>query len=160
MLTMVLQKQKEKKFILMNIAFLLFFVTLYTTIDFFNMSYVEMANQFSIWLVIANVFINILMAVLSTIMLAFSSAQFDLTGKESKASNLSFISVLFGILTYGCTPCVISFFAAVGITFGVIALPWAGFPYKLISLAILLLGTIWIIHRLTKTTCKFPFQNK
>ncbi len=157
---MVLQKQKEKKFILMNIAFLLFFVTLYTTIDFFNMSYVEMANQFSIWLVIANVFINILMAVLSTIMLAFSSAQFDLTGKESKASNLSFISVLFGILTYGCTPCVISFFAAVGITFGVIALPWAGFPYKLISLAILLLGTIWIIHRLTKTTCKFPFQNK
>ncbi|HAV19922.1 MAG TPA: hypothetical protein DCX17_02725 [Firmicutes bacterium] len=160
MLTMVLQKQKEKKFILMNIAFLLFFVTLYTTIDFFNMSYVEMANQFSIWLVIANVFINILMAVLSTIMLAFSSAQFDLTGKESKASNLSFISVLFGILTYGCTPCVISFFAAVGITFGVIALPWAGFPYKLISLAILLLGTIWIIYRLTKTTCKFPFQNK
>ena len=157
---MVLQKQKEKKFILMNIAFLLFFVTLYTTIDFFNMSYVEMANQFSIWLVIANVFINILMAVLSTIMLAFSSAQFDLTGKESKASNLSFISVLFGILTYGCTPCVISFFAAVGITFGVIALPWAGFPYKLISLAILLLGTIWIIYRLTKTTCKFPFQNK
>jgi len=157
---MVLQKQKEKKFILMNIAFLLFFVTLYTTIDFFNMSYVEMANKFSIWLVIANVFINILMAVLSTIMLAFSSAQFDLTGKESKASNLSFISVLFGILTYGCTPCVISFFAAVGITFGVIALPWAGFPYKLISLAILLLGTIWIIHRLTKTTCKFPFQNK
>ncbi len=157
---MVLQKQKEKKFILMNIAFLLFFVTLYTTIDFFNMSYVEMANKFSIWLVIANVFINILMAVLSTIMLAFSSAQFDLTGKESKASNLSFISVLFGILTYGCTPCVISFFAAVGITFGVIALPWAGFPYKLISLAILLLGTIWIIYRLTKTTCKFPFQNK
>ena len=156
MLTIVLQKQKEKKFILMNIAFLLFFVALYTTIDLFNLSYAEMANQFSIWLVIANIFINLLMAGLSTMMLTFSSAQFDLTGKESKASNLSFASVLFGILTYGCTPCVISFFAAIGITFGVIALPWAGFPYKLISLAILLLGSIWIIHRLTKTTCKIP----
>lgn len=154
MLELVLQKQKEKKFILMNVLFATFFIALYTTIDFFNMSYAEMSDTYSIWLVIANIFINLLMASISTVMITFSSAQFDFTGKESKASNLSFVSVLFGILTYGCTPCVISFFAAIGITFGVIALPWAGFPYKLISLAILLIGLTWILYRLKKTTCK------
>ena len=156
MLELVLQKQKEKKFIVMNAFFLLFFIGIYTLIDSFNMSYAEMISQYSIWLVILNIVINILMAALSTLMLTFSSAQFNFVGKESKASNLSFVSVLFGILTYGCTPCVISFFAAIGISFGVIALPWAGFPYKLISLAILILGLTWIITRLKKTNCPIP----
>ena len=153
MLNLVLQKQKEKKFIGMNIFFFVFFMAIYTMVDFFNLSYEAMAVQYSIWLVVANIFVNVLMATLSAGMLSFSSAQFDFIGKESKASNVSFISVLFGILTYGCTPCVISFFAAIGISFGVIALPFAGFPYKLMSLALLLAGAAWIIWRLKKTTC-------
>mgnify|MGYP000023889506 CR=1 FL=1 len=158
MLTLVLQKQKEKKFILMNTLFFAFFMGIYTLIDSFNMSYATMAAEFSVWLVIANIFVNVVMAVLATLMLTFSSAQFNFVGKESKASNLSFVSVLFGILTYGCTPCVISFFAAIGISFGVIALPLAGFPYKLISLAILVLGLVWIIYRIKKTACPVPMS--
>lgn len=153
MLTLVLQKQKQKKFILMNLLFFAFFMFIYTLIDSFNMSYAAMALMYSPWLVVANIVINIVMAALATMMMTFSSAQFDFIGKESKASNLSFVSVLFGILTYGCTPCVISFFAALGISFGVIALPLAGFPYKFISLAILLIGFLWIVYRLKKTSC-------
>jgi len=156
MLTLVLQKQKEKKFILMNAFFFAFFMGIYTLIDSFNMSYATMAEQYSIWLVIGNILMNIVMAALATMMLTFSSAQFNFVGKESKASNLSFVSVLFGILTYGCTPCVISFFAAIGISFGVIALPWAGFPYKFISLAILVIGLLWIVHRIKKSVCPLP----
>ncbi len=160
MLTLVLQKQKQPKFILMNMFFGLFFIGLYTVIDFFNMSYAEMVAQYSLWLVVANIGLNLVMAVLSSLMLSFSTAQFDFTGKESKASNLTFASVLFGILTYGCTPCVISFFAAIGITFGVIALPFAGLPYKLISLAIIVAGFLWIVIRLKKTTCPTTIKDK
>jgi len=153
MLQLVIQKQKTKKFIAMNVFFFMFFFVMYTMIDFFNMDYATMANTYSVWLVIANIGLNLLMALLSTLMITFTSAQFDFVGKESKASNLTFVSILFGILTYGCTPCVISFFAALGITFGVIALPWAGFPYKLISLAILLFGSAWIVFHLNKAKC-------
>jgi hypothetical protein len=96
------------------------------------------------------------MAVLSMGMIGLTSAQFDFSGKESKGSNLSFASVLFGILTYGCTPCVISFFAAIGISFSVAVLPFAGLPYKFISLAFIIIGFVSILWSVHRTTCKLP----
>lgn len=159
MLELVLQKQKQKKYIWTNLIVFTVFIIVYTMIDSFNLSYKDMALQYGAFLPIMNIILNIVMAAISTLMITFTSAQFDFTGKESKASNLSFVSVIFGILTYGCTPCVIGFFAAIGITFGVIALPFAGLPYKLISLAILIAGFIWIIFRIRKAQCKLPESN-
>lgn len=158
MLDLVLQKQKEKKYIWMNLAIFAVFMTVYTLIDSFNLSYQAMVEQYGPYLPIINIILNVVMAGLSTVMITFTTAQFDFTGKESKASNLSFVSVLFGILTYGCTPCVIGFFAAIGITFSVAALPLAGLPYKLISLTLLVAGLLWIIFRIRKAQCKLPPQ--
>ena len=154
MLTYVIQKQWKPNFLLLNAFYFAFFLFIYTLVDSFNLSYEAMNAQFGLWLVVLNVAMNILMAFLSMMMLGLTSAQFELSGKESKGSNLSFISVFFGILTYGCTPCVISFFAAIGISFSVIALPFAGFPYKLLSLVMLLMGLVWVIHSIQKTVCK------
>jgi hypothetical protein len=156
MLTLVLQRQKEKKFILLNIAYFIFFLGLYTVIDSFNMSYQAMHDQFGVGLVVINIMINVIMALLSMMMMGLTSAQFQFAGKESKGSNMSFLSIFFGILTYGCTPCVISFFAAVGISFSVAVLPFAGLPYKFISLLLLLVGLIWVIKSIQKTTCTLP----
>jgi hypothetical protein len=156
MLTLVLQRQKEKKFILLNIAYFMFFLGLYTVIDSFNMSYQAMNDQFGIELVVINITINVIMALLSMMMMGLTSAQFQFAGKESKGSNMSFLSIFFGILTYGCTPCVISFFAAVGISFSVAVLPFAGLPYKFISLLLLIIGLIWVVKSIQKTTCTLP----
>ncbi len=156
MLTYVIQKQFKLKFILMNVLYFAFFMFIYTLVDSFNMSYEAMNLEFGFGLVITNIALNIIMALLSMVMLGLTSAQFDLSGKESNGSNLSIASVFFGILTYGCTPCVIAFFAAIGISFSVIALPFAGLPYKFISLAILLIGLIWVIRSIQKTTCPIP----
>jgi hypothetical protein len=156
MLTYVIQKQFKPNFILMNVLYFAFFMFIYTLVDSFNMSYEAMNLEFGLGLVITNITLNIIMALLSMFMLGLTSAQFDLSGKESNGSNLSIASVFFGILTYGCTPCVIAFFAAIGISFSVIALPFAGLPYKFISLAILLIGLLWVIRSIQKTTCKIP----
>lgn len=156
MLTYVIQKQFKLNFILMNVLYFAFFMFIYTLVDSFNMSYEAMNLEFGFGLVITNIALNIIMALLSMVMLGLTSAQFDLSGKESNGSNLSIASVFFGILTYGCTPCVIAFFAAIGISFSVIALPFAGLPYKFISLAILLIGLIWVIRSIQKTTCPIP----
>ncbi len=156
MLTYVIQKQFRPNFILMNVLYFAFFMFIYTLVDSFNMSYEAMNLEFGLGLVITNITLNIIMALLSMFMLGLTSAQFDLSGKESNGSNLSIASVFFGILTYGCTPCVIAFFAAIGISFSVIALPFAGLPYKFISLAILLIGLLWVIRSIQKTTCKIP----
>jgi hypothetical protein len=156
MLTYVIQKQIKPKFLLMNVFYFAFFMFIYTLVDSLNMSYEAMNLEFGFGLVITNIALNIIMALLSMVMLGLTSAQFDLSGKESNGSNLSIASVFFGILTYGCTPCVIAFFAAIGISFSVIALPFAGLPYKFISLAILLIGLIWVIRSIQKTTCPIP----
>ena len=125
---------KTRKLMLQGLGFFAFFMVIYTMIDGFNLSYSAMTQQYGSYLVAVNIFLNLTMALLSALLLNLSTAMASLKGKESTGSNLSFVSVLFGILTYGCTPCVIAFFASVGIAFSVIALPLAGLPYKLISL--------------------------
>ena len=158
MLNLVLAKQTTKKFIGLNIVYFVFFFGLYTLVDSFNMSYAEMGQTFGWYLPVINIGLNLIMAFLSMAMMGLTSAQFDFSGKESKGSNLTFASVFFGILTYGCTPCVISFFASLGIAFSVIALPLAGLPYKFISLALLIIGLLWVIRSIKHTTCNVDFS--
>lgn len=134
-------------------GFFAFFVFVNVIIDNLNTSYGEMQSLYSLGLVITNIILNIVMAGISAYLMMISSLQFSIIGKESKSQNFSFVSIIFGILTYGCTPCVIAFFASFGVAFSVYALPLANLPYKIISLGILALG-IWFTHRELHKTCK------
>src|SRR5690554_1944303 len=145
---------KTRKYIIQSIIFMLLFLIIYFIVDYLNMSYSQMAFEFGTYLVVINVIMNILMALLSTLLMSLSTAMVEIKGKESKASNLGFVSVLFGILTYGCTSCVIAFFAAIGISFSVIALPLAGFPYKIISLVLIVLGLGIVIRQIHSGVCE------
>ncbi len=156
MLVYVLKKQLSQRILLLNFFYFLFFFGMYTLIDSFNMSYQDMALQYGDYLPIMNIMLNIIMALFSMTMMGLTSAQFDFSGRESQGSNMTFISVIFGILTYGCTPCVISFFSAIGIAFSVAVLPLAGLPYKLISLVLVILGLLWVMWSIQRTTCKVP----
>lgn len=161
MLTYVIRKQFTAKILTLNVFYFLFFLGMYILIDSFNMSYQDMAIQYGDFLPVVNIVVNIIMALLSMMMMGLTSAQFDFSGRESQGTNMSFISVVFGILTYGCTPCVISFFSAIGIAFSVAVLPLAGLPYKLISLILVIAGLIWVMISIQNTTCKVPtFQVK
>ncbi|MDE8321440.1 hypothetical protein PT234_06070 [Erysipelothrix rhusiopathiae] len=149
-----LQKLKSSRSLMKLALFSIFFLAIYTLIDSFNLSYREMILEYGMYLVIINVFINLLMALLSGLLMVLNTIMVDLKGIESKGANLSFVSILFRILTYGCTPCVIAFFANIGIAFSVMALPLAGLPYKLLSLVLILLGLVWTRYEINNTTCK------
>lgn len=154
MLTSVIEMQKNKKFIISGFAFFAIFIFIYFLLDYLNGGYVEMRNNYGLILVIINVILNVIMALTSSVMMNFSSAYLSLSGKEGKGTFFGNIAVFFGMLTYGCTSCVISFFAAIGITFYVAVLPLAGLPYKLISLLILSLGFLWLVYEIKKGKCK------
>lgn len=158
MIVEALNLLKSKKMILQGLAFFGFFMFIYTLIDGFNLSYTAMAGMYGSTLVVINIGLNILMASLSAFLLNLSTAMAALKGKESKGSNLSFFSVLFGILTYGCTPCVIGFFASIGVAFSVIALPLAGLPYKLISLLLIVIGILWTVREINVGQCKVNYS--
>jgi hypothetical protein len=156
MLTTVLEMQKEKKAILSLFGYFAFFMVIYTIVDSLNMSYANMVLEYGTYLVIINIVVNVLMSSLSAIMFNFSTALVKVNGKEGKATNLANFSILFGLLTYGCTSCVIAFFAVIGITFSVAVLPFAGLPYKLLALVLLVVGLVWLTYEIKNTKCKIP----
>ncbi len=150
---------KTKKYVMRTLGFFLFFMIIYTTLDGFNMSYAQMQMDYGQYLVILNIGLNILMAGLTALLLSLSTANVAIKGKDTKGSNLGFLSILFGVLTYGCTTCVITFFASIGIAFSVIALPMAGLPYKLISLLLILIGLWWTKREISSGVCKVNYSN-
>lgn len=154
MLSLVLQKQKSFKYLMSFVIYSVFFSIIYLLLDNLNGGYAQMANDFGSTLVVVNIVLNIVMSLLSAFMFNLSSALVDLTKKEGKGTFMTMFSVMFGVLTYGCTSCVIAFFAVIGITFSVAVLPLAGLPYKLISLVLLMVGFIWLMREIKKSQCK------
>jgi fatty acid desaturase len=150
----ILLMQKERKYIIQGSVFFVLFLGLYILIDQLNIGYTQMVIDYGIYLVIGNVLLNILMAGISAFMWNVSTGLVKLTGREGKGSFMSGFAVLFGMLTYGCTPCVIAFFSTIGITFAVATLPLAGLPYKLIGLLLLLLGFLWLKYEANHVKCK------
>jgi hypothetical protein len=146
--------QATKKYVIQGSLFFLTFMLIYFIVDSLNMSYKDMQETYGLFLVIVNITTNVLMSFLSAFLMNLSTAMATLKGKEGKAQSFGFFSVLFGILTYGCTSCVIAFFASVGIAFSVAVLPLAGLPYKLISLLLIVIGLFWIRRELNHGTCQ------
>jgi hypothetical protein len=149
---------KTKKLLLQGAGLFIVFMILYAMIDNLNLPISQMAQQYGTGLVVINLITNVIMAAGSAVMLNLSTAMAMLKGKESVSSNLSYASILFGILTYGCTPCVIAFFASFGIAFSVVALPLAGYPYKLMSMALIAIGIGWTLWEIEHSACKIKPQ--
>lgn len=146
--------QKEKKFIVRGLIVFTLFIGLYTMLDFLNIGYSEMITDYGFYLVVINIIVNLMMATLSAFMWNISSGLVELTGKEGKGSFASGFAYLFGLLTYGCTPCVIALFSTIGLTFSVAVLPLAGLPYKFIAFGLLILGLLWLIYESNHVKCK------
>ena len=154
MFQQALQLQKTPKYITQGFILFVLFMVIYTVVDGLNMSYETMAIEYSELLVGINISINVLMSLGGAALMNLSTAMVVLKGKEGKASTFGSISVLFGILTYGCTSCVIAFFASIGIAFSVAVLPFAGLPYKLISVLLITIGLIWMYREIEHGVCK------
>lgn len=158
MFKQALTQLTQRKYIFQFIMFLALFILIYTIVDYLNMSYPEMVITYGLTLVIVNVILNMLMSSLSALLMTLSTIMVTLKGKEGKAQSFGFFSVLFGILTYGCTSCVIAFFASVGIAFSVVVLPFAGLPYKLLSLVLIVIGIVYIRYELNNSSCKINLE--
>ncbi len=156
MINVIIEKSKETKNILMYIGLFLFFLGLYIFLDFEgNTNYVVMTENFGLLIVSIHIFINIIIAVLSSIMVGFSIINHRITSVEPKGSNaIPFLTFIFGLLTFGCTGCVVAFFTAVGIAFTPIILPAGNLLWKIIALLLVIVGFIWIMYSIKKMKCK------
>jgi hypothetical protein len=154
MFSEILEMQKTKKYLVQGAIVFVVFLGLYIVLDQLNIGYSEMIEEYGLFLVVINIVINFFLAGISALMWNVSTALVSLTGKEGKGTFFSGFAYLFGLLTYGCTPCVIAFFSTIGITFAVAALPLAGLPYKFISILLLVIGFFLLRYEANHVKCK------
>lgn len=156
MLTIIKDKAKEKNNLLMFIVMFLFFLALYTFLDFEgNTNYALMTTNFGLGITLLHITINIIIAVLTSIMLGFSTINYRITKTEPTGSNaIPFLTFIFGILTFGCTSCVVAFLAAIGIAFTPLVLPNGNLIWKMVALLIVVLGFLWVMYSIQHTKCK------
>jgi hypothetical protein len=78
-----------------------------------------------------------------------------LTRQEPVGSNaIPVVTFLFGLLTFGCTSCVVAFLGAIGIGFTPLVLPNGNLLWKFAALGIVLLGFVWILYTIHNSKCK------
>ena len=132
----ILPKLKEKNNLLLLVFLFFFFFGLYVFLDFEgNINYQIMVQNFGLGIVLIHVVINLIIAVLSSLMVTYSIINYRLTRQEPAGSNaIPFFTFIFGLLTFGCTGCVVAFFSAVGIAFTPIILPNGNVIWKLPAL--------------------------
>lgn len=149
-----LQMQKQKKYIISFFVYTAIFSAIYFTLDYLSGGYKPLIKDYGFYLVIINVVLNIFMSFISALMFNLSTAQVSLTKKGEAAGYLSFISVILGFFTYGCTSCMITFLGVIGISFGVYMLPLHNLPYKLLGLLILIASIFLQRYLINNAKCK------
>lgn len=113
-----------------------------------------MIDEFGVWLVVLNVIANLLMSAISTLMFNFSTALQSLSKRGESTGMMSFVSIIFGFFTFGCTSCMVAFLAAVGINFAVMPLAMLNFPYKLMGLGLLVIVFVIQLYIIKNSKCK------
>lgn len=155
MLDAVKQEAKKRNNILLLIGLFILFFGLYTFLDFEgNTNYSVMTETFGITIVTIHILINISIATLSSIMVGFSIINYKLTKVDPKGSNaIPLLTFIFGLLTFGCTGCVVAFLSAVGIAFSPLVLPAGNLIWKLAALLFVIIGFVWIMYAIEHTKC-------
>ncbi len=156
MLTLIRQELHQRQYRVLLAVLFAFFLSLYVFLDFEGaISYRVMTAEFGALVTSTHILINVIIAGLTSVMVTFSIINYKLTNIEPTGSNaIPFLSFLLGVLTFGCTSCVVAFLGAVGIAFTPLVLPNANLLWKIAALLFVALGFIWIMYTIQNSKCK------
>lgn len=155
MLTLVLEKQKEQKFIALFGLMWAFMYGLYLFLDYlWYGSFQAMGQELSTGLIVIHQVTNLAVSFIVTVMLSFSQISLFINKTEPLGGNsIPFLSFIFGLLTFGCAPCVITFLGAIGIAFTPLVLPFGNLVWKFILFGLMLGGLGFVLYRIQNTVC-------
>ncbi len=155
---------KEKKYLIQSILFFIFFLGIYIILDYLNYreNYLKNSLTPSVLWIVSNLLLNLIMSLLSALLMSLSTIMVSLKVGGESASNLGFLSILFGIFTYGCTGCVVVFFSAIGLAFSPTIFPFIevgdGILYKFLSLILIGIGFYIVSRNIVKGQCKVKLK--
>jgi len=142
---------KTRKYILTNIITFIVFLIIYTVLDINgNESYTLMKDIYGPFVVLVHILLNVIISLLSSVVITWSYISLSVNKKDVTGSNLPFIGVVVGFLTFGCTPCVVALFSIFGVTFAPIILPNANLLWKFVVLLLVLVSGVITINSANK----------
>ncbi len=164
MLQLAFKKQLEKKLLIQNIIVFVLMMVIYTMLDWLGYRDATQNNITTpTGIVVANVIINIFLSALTTLTIGLSTANVQIMGREVRGSGFfPTLAIILGFITFGCTSCVITFFASIGITFlaSASALAGNGIWFKLGALGLLIIGLVFVSIMISKATCKINLKEE
>jgi hypothetical protein len=164
MLQLAFKKQLEKKLLIQNIIVFVLMMVIYSMLDYLgyrDATQNGLTNPTGI--IVANVIINIFLSALTTLTIGLSTANVQIMGREVRGSGFfPTLAIILGFITFGCTSCVITFFASIGITFlaSASALAGNGIWFKLGALGLLIIGLVFVSIMISKATCKINLKEE
>ena len=134
----ILQQHKEPKSLLINLGFFLTFLLIYVLLDINgNESYANLLALEGMSTLVLHIIFTLLLAFASSVVMTWSYLSIQLFKKDNVVTNIPFLGVAIGFLTFGCTPCVVAFLSIFGITFVPLILPMANLLFKVLTLMLI-----------------------
>lgn len=164
MLGLAFRKLLEKKLLIQNIIIFILMMSIYTLLDWLGYRDARQNGEtVKTGIIVGNIFINIALSSLTTLTIGLSTANVQIVGKEVRGSGFfPTLAVILGFVTFGCTSCVITFFASIGITFlaSASALAGNGIWFKLGALGLLIIGLVFVMLMIKNATCKIDLTKE
>jgi len=141
---LLLMQHKTRKGLLINTGFFAAFLLIYVLLDINgNEGYGNLLALEGMTTLVLHIIMTVLLAIASSIVITWSYLSVQLFKKDVVATNIPFLGVAIGFVTFGCTPCVVAFLSIFGITFVPLLLPMANLLFKvLVFLLIVASGAI------------------
>jgi multisubunit Na+/H+ antiporter MnhF subunit len=137
----ILQQHKQPKSLLINLGFFLTFLLIYVLLDINgNESYANLLALEGMTTLVLHILFTILLSVASSVVMTWSYLSIQLFKKDNVVTNIPFLGVAIGFLTFGCTPCVVAFLSIFGITFVPLILPMANLLFKVLTLILIVIS--------------------
>ncbi len=151
----IIKIKRTKSSILRTLLFFVLLMIIFILLDTSANSYNYYIKEYGTHILIIHLILDILLSLTISITIELAYISKTLCNYEPKSSNIGFISIILGFFTFGCTPCLVAFLAAFGITFTPIILPNGNLLWKIVSLLIAIIGFSITIYSLRKNdTCK------
>ena len=148
---LILTLHNTFKYKLINVILFAVFLLIYTVLDINAVdSYSVYITDFGVAVLIMHLLLNFLISALSSVVVTWSFISLNVYKKDVKGTNLPFIGVIIGFLTFGCTPCVVAFLSIFGITFVPLLLPNGNLLWKVLVLLIIILSGVVTIRSANK----------
>ncbi len=153
MFSIIIKKQIEFTYVLIKIGIFSIFLILFLYLDINREGHIKNVS-------VLHIFLDVLMALINSFTFGLTIAQYQVLKKSTSSDQIGILGTLFGVFTFGCIPCAVSWLSIIGINVSIPFLFKYAIVFKFISLVLITFGLLITLYILKKDKCSVkPKEN-